>query len=81
MSISFKQVLSGDRYQQGGEDIRKGCRRVDVVEMEKIRPVETIPGVEGGEIKENMEGANSTMLYYKIFCKCHNISPSTTIIW
>jgi hypothetical protein len=28
-----------------------------------------------------MEGVNSTMIYFKNFCKCHNVpSPSTTII-
>jgi hypothetical protein len=40
---------------RGGEDIRKGCRRVNVVEYYahmyvsgKMRPVETIPGIGGG---------------------------------
>jgi hypothetical protein len=36
----------------GGEDIRKGCRRVKyyilMYENGKIRPVETIPGLWGG---------------------------------
>jgi hypothetical protein len=39
----------------------------------KIRPVETIPGMEGGGIKENDGGMNSTMIYYQNFCKCHNV--------
>jgi hypothetical protein len=28
-----KQVLSGDWHQWEGEDIKKGCRRVNVVEI------------------------------------------------
>jgi hypothetical protein len=46
-----KQILSGDWYQWEGEDIRKGWRRVNMVEYYvlmyengKMRPVETIPG-------------------------------------
>jgi hypothetical protein len=49
----------------------------------KMRPVETIPGMEGGAIKEMMEGVNSTMLYLiycKNFCKCHNVLPPRTTI-
>jgi hypothetical protein len=41
-------------HQWEGEDIRKGCRRVNVVEYYvlmyesgKMRPVETIPGIGG----------------------------------
>jgi hypothetical protein len=30
---------------------------------------------EGRMKKKNNEGVNSTMIYYKNFCKCHNISP------
>jgi hypothetical protein len=41
----------------------------------KIRPVETIPGMGEGEIKENDRRENSTMIYYKNFCKCHNVPP------
>jgi hypothetical protein len=40
----------------GGQDIKKGCRRVNMVEYYalmnengKMRPVETIPGIGGGE--------------------------------
>jgi hypothetical protein len=29
----------------------------------KMRPVETIPGMEEGSIKENDGGVNSTMIY------------------
>jgi hypothetical protein len=38
----------------------------------KMRPVETIWGM-GGGIKENGRGVNSTMMYCKHFCKCHNV--------
>jgi hypothetical protein len=38
---------------------------------EKMRPVETIPGMGGG----TMEGVNSNMIYCKNVCKCHNVSP------
>jgi hypothetical protein len=38
-----------------------------------MRPVETIPEIGGGGIKENNGGMNSTMLYYKNFCKCYNV--------
>jgi hypothetical protein len=33
----------------------------------KMRPVETIPGIEGGNIKDKDEGMNSIMIYYKNF--------------
>jgi hypothetical protein len=39
----------------------------------KMRPVETIPGMGKGEIKENDGGMNSTRMYCKNFCKCHNV--------
>jgi hypothetical protein len=29
----------------------------------------------GGGLEENDEGVNSTMIYCKNFCKCHNVSP------
>jgi hypothetical protein len=64
------------------DGIRKGCRRVNVGkyyvfihENGKMRPVETIPGMGGGGIKEKMEGVNSTKIYCKNLCKCHNVSP------
>jgi hypothetical protein len=54
-----KQVLSGGWHQREGEDIRKGCGRVTMVQIlcrmyvnGKMRPVETIPGM-GEGIKEN----------------------------
>jgi hypothetical protein len=40
----------------------------------KMRQVETVPG-KGRGIKENDGEVNSTMLYCKYFCKCHNILP------
>jgi hypothetical protein len=39
----------------------------------KMRPVETIPGMGGERIKENDGGLNSTMIYCKDLCKCHNV--------
>jgi hypothetical protein len=33
----------------------------------KMRPVEAVPGM--------MEGVNSTIIYCKHFCKCHNVPP------
>jgi hypothetical protein len=66
-----------------GEDIRKGCRRVNMVEYYvvmnengKMRPVGIIPGL-GGGIKGNDGGANSTMIYCKNFdaYQCHNVPP------
>jgi hypothetical protein len=46
-----------------GEDIRKRCRRVNMVEYYalknengKMRPGETVPGMEGERIKENGGG-------------------------
>jgi hypothetical protein len=48
-----------------------------------MKPVETMPGMGGGRIKENGGGGECNMIYLiycKIFCKCHNVSsPSTTI--
>jgi hypothetical protein len=52
----------GDGNNGRGEDIRKGCGRVNMVEIfilmyvnGKMRPVETIPGMGGERIKENDE--------------------------
>jgi hypothetical protein len=42
----------------------------------KMRPVETIPGMDGGRIKEADGGVNSTMIsliHCKNFCKYHNV--------
>jgi hypothetical protein len=41
----------------------------------KIRPVETILGMEEKGIGKLMEGVNSTMIYFKEFCKCHIAPP------
>jgi hypothetical protein len=40
-----------------------------------MRPVETIPGMGGGGIKENEERVNSNMINCKTFCKFHNVPP------
>jgi hypothetical protein len=45
----------------------------------EMRPVETIPGVGGGRIKENGGGVNSTLIHCKNFGKCHNV-PNNNII-
>jgi hypothetical protein len=48
----------------------------------KIAPVETIPGMGSGRIKENGGGVNSSMIhliYYKTLCKCHNVPLLSTI--
>jgi hypothetical protein len=46
----------------------------------KWKNVKTIPEMGGGRIKENGEGVNSSMIYCKNFCKCHNVPlPSPTI--
>jgi hypothetical protein len=43
---------------------------------EKMKPVETIPGMQGrGEVQRIMERVNSTMIYCKNFCKCHSVLP------
>jgi hypothetical protein len=39
-----------------------------------MRPVETVPGIEGGG-RRMMEGVNSTVIYCKNFYKCHNVPP------
>jgi hypothetical protein len=47
--------------------------------MQKMTPVETAPGMGGGEIQENDGGVNSNMIYLiycKNFCKCHNVPPA-----
>jgi hypothetical protein len=68
--------------EQEVELIRKGCTRVSVMkyytlvyENGKVRPFGTIPGMEGGKIKENHGGVYLTMIYCKNFCKCHKLSP------
>jgi hypothetical protein len=39
-----------------------------------MRPAETSPSTGLDSIKENDGGDNSTIIYYKNFCKCHNAS-------
>jgi hypothetical protein len=46
-------------------------------ENRKMRHVETVPGMEGREIK-NDGGVNLTEIYCKHFCKCQ-CTPSTII--
>jgi hypothetical protein len=46
-------------------------------------PIETIPGMGEGGIKETSGRVNSSMIHLrhcKNFCKCHNIPPSSTTI-
>jgi hypothetical protein len=38
-------------------------------------PVETLPGMGGGGIKENDGEVNLIKMYCKHFCKCHNVLP------
>jgi hypothetical protein len=45
----------------------------------KMIPVETIPGIKGGEIKESRGRVDSSMIYLihcKNLCKCHNVPYS-----
>jgi hypothetical protein len=39
----------------------------------KMRLVETIPGMGRRGINKDDVGSNSTMIYCKNFCKCHNV--------
>jgi hypothetical protein len=62
------------------ENIRKGCKRVNLVEILcthvqkwKNETCWNYSRNGGGEIKENDGGVNSTMIYCKNFCKCHNV--------
>jgi hypothetical protein len=41
--------------------------------------VETLPGIGRGGKRKMMEEVNSTMIYCKNFCKCHNVSPTIII--
>jgi hypothetical protein len=41
----------------------------------KMRPVETLLRMGGGKIKENIGEVNLTKIYYKYFCKYHNVPP------
>jgi hypothetical protein len=49
----------------------------------KMIPVETVPGIREGRMKERVKGVNSNMRYLihcKKPCTCHNVSPSSTTI-
>jgi hypothetical protein len=49
----------------------------------KMIPVETVPGMGGGRIKESGREVSSSMIYLihcKSFCKCHNVPPHITTI-
>jgi hypothetical protein len=39
----------------------------------KMRPVETVPEMGGGGIKDHDGGVNSNVIYCKNFCKCHSV--------
>jgi hypothetical protein len=45
----------------------------------QMRPVETVPGMGGGEIKENGGGGKFNYDIFKNFGKCHNVPLSTII--
>jgi hypothetical protein len=45
-----------------------------------MRPVEAVPGKGEGGKRRTMEGVNSTMIYCKHFCKCHNVPQYNNII-
>jgi hypothetical protein len=73
------------------EEVGKGCRRMNMVQILcthvckwKMRPVETIPGMEGARgTKENGQGAEFDMIYLiygKNFCRCHHVLPMSTTI-
>jgi hypothetical protein len=72
----------GNREREEGVGGRISCRYcVYIYVNRKIIPVETIPGMQGGELRKNGRGINSNMLYLmycKNFCKCHNIYPHPT---
>jgi hypothetical protein len=76
-----EQFLTRGLAPVGGEDARKGCGRVNMVEYYvlmygKMRPVETVPGMgERGEWRK-MEQVISTVIYCKNICKCHSVPPA-----
>jgi hypothetical protein len=50
--------------------------------MEKMIPIQIIPGMRGWGIKENDGGLNSSVIYLihcRIFCKFHNEPPPSPI--
>jgi hypothetical protein len=45
-------------------------------------PVETVPGISGGGMKESSRGVNSSMIYlthFKNLCKCYKVPLPSTI--
>jgi hypothetical protein len=88
-SVFFSFYISpwGSWYQcgEGG----KACRKVKMVQIlctyeckwKKIILVEAIPGMRGeGRKRRMVEGMNSSMIYCKNLCKCHNVPSSSTTI-
>jgi hypothetical protein len=75
-----KQVLPGGLVSVGGgEDVRKGLKRINVMEIllcmyvnGKMRPVETVLGMGRVESGRMMDGVNPTMMYCKNLCKYQN---------
>jgi hypothetical protein len=45
-----------------------------------MRPVEIVPGMGGGGIKENDGGVNSTMINCNDFCQCHSAPSLNTTL-
>jgi hypothetical protein len=45
----------------------------------KMRPVETIPGMQGGGYKGEDGDGEFSMTYCKNICKCHSVPPPSTI--
>jgi hypothetical protein len=70
----------GGWYQWEEDDIRKGCRRVNMVKTfctyickwKNETCWNYSRNGEHGGYKKMMEGINSTITYYKNLCKCHN---------
>jgi hypothetical protein len=77
-----KQILSGRLVPAGvGEDIRRGCRRANIVEIcihvskWKNETCGNYSRNGGGGQKRMMEVVNLTMIHCKNFCKCCNVPP------
>jgi hypothetical protein len=82
-----EQVLLGEAPVGGGEGRGRKMNMVQkFVHMyvnEKIIPVETVPGIKGGEIKKSSDKVNSritSFIHCKNLCKCHNVPSSNTTI-
>jgi hypothetical protein len=67
--------VGGGRGKMVGGGIR--CKKyVHMYVNAKMKPIETVPGIRGGEIKESSGGVNSSMVYLihcKNLCKCYNV--------